>query len=52
MGWSIAYFDHRCKVRLYEEQRKPDPDNALIALLCEAVRLGREYARLEKGGSE
>jgi len=38
-----ALFEHRCLVYLDHEQRKIAPDNGLIALLCDAVRLVREY---------
>jgi hypothetical protein len=40
---SIVEQEHRCKVLIGMEQEKVSPDNALIAVLCEAVRLGREY---------
>jgi hypothetical protein len=40
---TIADFERRCLVHLEEEQRMPFPDNALIAVLCDAVRLSREY---------
>lgn len=32
-----------CRVLLDEEQRRPNPDNALIATLCNSVRLAREH---------
>ena len=38
-----AMFEHRCRVYLDHEQKKVAPDNGLIALLCDAVRLAREY---------
>jgi hypothetical protein len=40
---SNAEFERKCLVYLYHEQRKILPDNAVIALFCEAVRLTREY---------
>ena len=43
---SLANFEHRCKVHLAEEQAKIAPDNSLIALLCDGVRLAREHANL------
>lgn len=46
----LAQFSQRAKVLLGEEQRRANPDNALIGLLCDAVRLARENARL--GGGE
>jgi hypothetical protein len=41
--WSLAEFYHRSLVCIEAEQQKPLPDNALISVLCNAVRLGREY---------
>ncbi len=43
---SIASFERSVNVLLADEQRKPNPDNALIAVLCDAVRLARENVRL------
>lgn len=38
--------DHvrQCLLLINEEQRKPNPDNALIGVLCDSVRLARKYA--------
>jgi hypothetical protein len=44
MDRSIADFQRACAVHIDEEQRKPSPDTALIALLCDAVRCSRELA--------
>ena len=41
---TIADVMHRCDVWLAAEQSKVRPDNALIALLCDCIRLAREYA--------
>jgi hypothetical protein len=41
---TIADLERAALVCLAEEQEKPNPDNALIAVLCDTVRLGREYA--------
>lgn len=41
---SNAEFERKCLVMLGEEQKKPSPDSALVDLLCEAVRLAREYS--------
>ncbi len=41
---TLAEFERRCLVHIEEEQSRAAPDTALIALLCDAVRLGREYA--------
>lgn len=46
---SLAQFVQRAKVLLGEEQRRASPDNALIGLLCDSVRLARENARLGGG---
>ncbi len=40
---SIANFEHRGQLALREEQSKVSPNNWLIALLCDGVRLAREY---------
>ncbi len=45
MNRSIADFQRACRVRINEEQRKPNPDTALIALLCDAVRCSRELSK-------
>lgn len=41
---SNAAFEHRCLVYLAREQAKLSPDNGMIALLCDAVRITREYS--------
>ena len=43
---SLADLEYRARVHLQAEQGKPSPDNALIALLCDTVRLCREQADL------
>ena len=40
---SISELIRRCEVHLGEQQRQVRPDNALVATLCEAVRMAREY---------
>jgi len=40
---SLGEFERRCEIMLGREQEKPLPDTALIGILCEAVRLVREY---------
>lgn len=40
----IADLERACLVLLAEEQRTISPNNALIAVLCDTVRLGREYS--------
>jgi hypothetical protein len=42
MNRSLADFERACLVHLQEEQERPNPNNALIAVLCDAVRLTRE----------
>lgn len=44
MERTLADFERACLVHLENEQRRPNPDNALIAVLCDAVRLTREQA--------
>lgn len=44
MPCSNAEFEHRCLAALYREQGKIDPDNVIVALLCDAVRCVREYS--------
>jgi hypothetical protein len=43
MSGTLMGFARRVRVLLEEEQRKPNPDNALIGLLCDAGRLGYEF---------
>lgn len=40
---SLENFERRARVYIGREQRKPLPDNGLIAVLCDAVRLSREH---------
>ncbi len=44
MERSLADFERACAVHIMEEQQQPCCDIALIGLLCDAVRLSREYA--------
>ena len=44
MDRSIADFQRSCEVHIAEEQRKPNPDTVLIALLCDAIRCSRELS--------
>lgn len=46
---TIADFERSCIVHIDEEQRCANPDNALIATLCDAVRLAREYVAAVRG---
>lgn len=43
MECSNATFERRCLIALAEEQEKLNPDNNLIAILCDGVRLAREH---------
>lgn len=45
MERTLDDFVRACEVLLDEEQSKVAPNNALIAVLCDAVRLTREYAK-------
>lgn len=40
---TLAQLERRARTLLGEEQRKPNPDNAVIAVLCDTVRCVREY---------
>jgi len=49
---SIARLEHQALGCLRTEQDKPCPDNALLAVLCNTVRLCREYvdfAQMKQG---
>jgi hypothetical protein len=46
MQRSLADFEIACGVYIDNQQQQVSPDNALIALLCDAVRLAREHARI------
>lgn len=46
---SVATYERRALLALKTEQEKIAPDNALIAVLCDAVRLGREYCDAMQG---
>ncbi len=41
---TLENFERRCRIALKTEQEKILPDNSIIALLCDAVRLKREVA--------
>jgi len=43
MEGSIANLERACRVLIKEEQEKVSPNNTLIAVLCNSVRMGREY---------
>lgn len=40
---TISQHERACLVHLMEEQEKISPNNALVAVLCDSVRLCREY---------
>src|SRR5215203_516521 len=40
---TIAEFERRCLVAIEELQQQPNFDSALLGLLCDAVRLAREF---------
>lgn len=49
MECSNAEFERRCLICLAEEQDNLMPDNALIAVLCDGVRLARKYSTAMNG---
>lgn len=49
---TLAQFQLRANRLLQDEQEKPNPDNALVGFLCDAVRLARENERMAKRGIE
>ena len=51
MEATIGMHVARCEHLIREEQAKPSPDNALIAVLCDSVRMAREYTRLAQSES-
>ena len=48
MDCSISQFVRSCRVHIRAEMDKLNPNNALIATLCNAVRLTREAERMAK----
>ena len=50
MEKTIAEHVRACEVLIGEEQRKPSPANHLVAVLCDSVRMAREYVREAKHG--
>ena len=42
---SLADHERSLLVKLMDEQEKINPDNSLISVLCNAVRVSREYVR-------
>jgi hypothetical protein len=51
LGQSNQHFENRCRFYLKLEQDKLNADTALIALLCDAVRLAREYSDNQTTGA-
>ena len=45
---SFEMFERKCLLKIAEEQAKINPDNSLIDVLCEAVRLKREHCDYHK----
>jgi hypothetical protein len=43
---TIADLVHSCLVHIEEEQQRPNPNTALIAVLCDTVRLANEHVNL------
>lgn len=48
---TLATFEHRCLNEIASMQTLISPDNALIALLCDAVRVKRELVALYESGA-
>lgn len=44
MECSNEDFERRCRILIGEEQSKLHPDNTIISILCDGVRLAREYS--------
>lgn len=40
---TLMDLERRARIHIRDEQERPNPDNALIATLCDAVRCAREY---------
>lgn len=38
-----------CEVAIESELERANPDNTVIALLCDSVRMAREYCRVATG---
>ena len=51
MAMSLADFEQACCAWIEAEQGELLPDSAAIGLLCEAVRLAREFADSRKAAS-
>ena len=45
---SLNEFRGRCELHITEEQEKPAPDNYLIGLLCDGIRLARENEHMAR----
>jgi hypothetical protein len=48
MNRSLADFARSIRVHIEKELKKPNPDTALIALLCDAARVGWELIRVQE----
>ena len=40
---TLEGFEHRCRILLLNEQAKVSPDNALIGVISDAIRLVRDF---------
>ena len=47
---SLADFIRRCEVCIEEEQRKPNAENHLISVFCDAIRITEEYEEYMRKG--
>ena len=43
---SNAQFERSCNVLIWEEQQKLEPNNAIVDVLCNAIRLSREHCHV------
>lgn len=48
LNMPLCLFEHRAGVLLAEEQLKASPNNALVAFICDAIRLARENERMAR----
>lgn len=46
---SVADFEHRCLTLLEWELERIDSDTAIVSVLCDAVRLCREFVSISRG---
>jgi hypothetical protein len=52
MDRSIADFRRACEILIIEEEQKPNPDDSLISVLRDSIRLTRELTKVATGVNE